>query len=85
MKILATFVNRKSTPKVPELVVAWDEYAIDENPEGYAYDVEASVRVCGDDVLAHATVEIIIPESQVVEILNRRVVVYSGKIKEAGQ
>jgi hypothetical protein len=83
VRILATFISRKSAPKVPELVVAWDEYSIDEAPEIYAKDVETSIRVCGDDVHAHATVEIIIPESQVVEILNRRVVVYSGQIKEA--
>ncbi|WP_020142338.1 hypothetical protein [Terracoccus sp. 273MFTsu3.1] len=83
MKIHATFISRKDAPKVPELVVAWDEYAIDEAPDAYAKDVETSIRVCGDDVHAHATVVIVIPESQVVEILNRRVVLYSGDIKEA--
>lgn len=82
MRILATFINRRSTPKVPELVTAWDEYAMDEAPDLYKEDVRGSIMACGDDVLNSATVEIIIPESLVVEILNRKAVVYSGQIKE---
>lgn len=82
MRIWATFINRKHDPKAAELVTAWDEFSIEENPEGYDADVAASVKACQPDVLHSATVEIIIPDSQVLEILNRKAVVYSGPIKE---
>lgn len=35
MKINALFVTRTHATDVPELVEAWDEYTVDENPDGY--------------------------------------------------
>lgn len=81
MKIYATFINRRDQPKNAELVTAWDEESVEENPEGYASDVRSSIKACGSDVLNSATVEIIIPDSQVLEILNRKAITF-GVVKE---
>lgn len=35
MKIFAMFGAYKGSTEVPELLEAWDEYARDENPDGY--------------------------------------------------
>lgn len=83
MRIYATFVNWKHAPKEIEMVCAWDEFSVDNNPDGYEKDRADSLKSYEPDYLHAATVEIIIPESQVVEILNRKVVVFSGDIKEA--
>ena len=35
MMIFGLFITRKHEKDIPELVDAWDEYTIEENPDGY--------------------------------------------------
>lgn len=39
-------------PEYAELMVAWDEYCIDANPEGFDADCEKAIASWGDDVEA---------------------------------
>jgi hypothetical protein len=63
MDIFATFATRKHEPDAPELVVAWDEYCIDSNPEGYAEDVQKSLASWGDDFDQARTIRLSIDDT----------------------
>jgi len=65
MKITCMFGQRRSDPDVIELMVAWDEYCLDENPEGFAEACETAKRSWGDDMLAEREVEIVVDERKI--------------------
>lgn len=44
---------RKDSPDVPELIVAWDEYAVDGNPDGFQQDCEEGLASWGTDLAEH--------------------------------
>lgn len=58
MYIRATFANRKWDPSAIELVTAWDEYQIDNNPEGYAKAVKEELDSWEDELLDVVTVDL---------------------------
>jgi hypothetical protein len=60
MYIRATFINRTYAPDSIELVHAWDEYQIDENPEGYAETRAADLSSYGDEVQKVVTVDLLV-------------------------
>ncbi len=51
MRITCLFGQRKSQPEAIELMVAWDEYCIDSNPEGFEEDCEKAKKSWGDELL----------------------------------
>lgn len=63
MRIRATFINRSYDPTHIELVHAWDEFSIDDNPEGYEADLAEDLATYQPDVLKVVTVDIAIPYS----------------------
>lgn len=70
MIIFATFANRRSDePGAFELVDAWDEYAVDVNPEGFEESRAAALASLGDDLLRHVTVRIAVPTREIVAAL----------------
>lgn len=56
---------RKDSPDEPELMTAWDEYSVDNNPEGFREDVQKHLDSWGDDLLEHRQIEILVPESSI--------------------
>lgn len=53
MEIETLWIIRKSAdapPEPPELLEAWDEFSIDENPPGYKEACENALSAVGDDV-----------------------------------
>ena len=50
MLIKALFITRKSDSAAPELLEAWDEYSIDENPDGAREAFTEALARVGDDV-----------------------------------
>ena len=65
MKIHATFINRKYDPEEVEMVHAWDEYAVDENHEGFIASRQAELESLGDDLLNSVTVVIEVPTDDI--------------------
>lgn len=45
----------------PELMAAWDEYTIDENPEGWTEACEKAIASWGDDLLSWRIIDIQLP------------------------
>ena len=73
MDIYATFANMKDAPYVLEFIVAWDEYSIDSNPEGYAEDVRMHLASFEDQLLRSVTVKITVSsadEFRIIDALN---------------
>lgn len=58
MIIHAVFANRKYDPEVIELVTAWDEFSVDENPEGWEEEVNKGLASWGEYLLHHVHVDI---------------------------
>jgi hypothetical protein len=70
MKINAMFVTRESAPTIPELIDAWDEFCIEENPDGYEAAVRSQQSEVGDgDVKAFAIVTFEVPDSPIIDAL----------------
>lgn len=65
MEIYTVWGVRKVSPEEPELVTAWDEYSVDNNPEGYDEDVRRGLASWGDDLLTFRAIRISIPDSAV--------------------
>ena len=63
MKLHCLFGLRKGY-ELPELMVAWDEYCVDSNPEGFEEDCEKAKESWGDDLVAHRMIEVKIDEEQ---------------------
>lgn len=58
MRIYSVWGVRKYFPNEPELMLAWDEFSVDSNPEGYEAAVKQAIESWGDDLLAHRVIEI---------------------------
>ena len=58
--------KRKSEPEnLPELMVAWDEYTIDLNPDGFAEDCERARVSWGSDLEEYRYVDISLSEEDI--------------------
>ena len=65
MKLMCLFGLRKGyEEEMPELMVAWDEYCVDANPEGFHDDCEKAKKSWGTDLVAHRMIEVRINEDQ---------------------
>jgi hypothetical protein len=51
----------------PELMVAWDEFSVDENHDGFVKACEQAKREWGSDLREHRLIEIRVPEAAIVE------------------
>lgn len=52
MIVKSLWITRKSEPEYPELLEAWDEYSIDQNPEGFEEACDEAIKAVGTDVEA---------------------------------
>lgn len=78
MRIHALFVTRTYERTTAELVDAWDEYAVDDNPEGF--DKARKKAAMGDEVHAFAEVIFEVSEQAVMNALYPDPVVLPSKI-----
>lgn len=58
MILHTVWANRVHDPEELELVTAWDEYAVDANPEGFKEDWKSGLDSWGSDLLEYRHVEI---------------------------
>ena len=69
MRITILLGQRKIDPEsVPEVMAAWDEYCIEENPEGWDDECEKAKRSWGDDLLAYRLVDLIVPDEKLLAL-----------------
>lgn len=73
MKIRATFVNFKGDDDTIELVHAWDEYSIDNNPVGYDETLAESLASYGEDIQDSVTVAIVVDYAAIHDALHREI------------
>jgi len=65
MKIVCLFGRTRCEENTaPELLVAWDEYTLDCNPEGFEADCEKAKKSYGGDLVASRIVEIEVDEEE---------------------
>lgn len=50
----------------PELMVAWDEYAVAANPDGFVFACQAERDAWGDDLVAERAILIDVPRDQII-------------------
>ena len=58
MNIKCLWILRTSEPELPELVQAWDEFSVDDNPEGFADACADSLNRIGTDLEDHRYITI---------------------------
>lgn len=76
MDIYATFANTKDFPDEMELVAAWNEYRVDNNPDGYEAEVSKGLESLGDQLYRNVKVKITIStadEMAIFDALNPKV------------
>ena len=61
--VLATlWIKRKGDPDVvPECILCWDEYAIEENYDGWQQAVEAALQSIGSDLDSYRLFSVSVP------------------------
>lgn len=64
MKLICLFGTRKHSLDAPELMLAWDEYSMDENPEGFSQECKDARKSWGEDLEQWRTIEIEIDEER---------------------
>ena len=67
MKLTCLFGTRKGMYEAPELMVAWDEYCLDANPEGFEEECENAKKSWGNDLGQWRIVEIEISQEKLEE------------------
>ena len=80
MRITCLFGQRKSQPESIELMVAWDEYCIDNYPEGFEADCKKAKESWGSDLLQWRLVELKTSSTDLVELFTTPTL--EGKITE---
>lgn len=58
MIIETLWIKRKYGNTPPELVAAWDEFSIDENPQGWQDACTKALDSIGDDLAEHRYIQI---------------------------
>lgn len=72
MDIASLWIKRKGYEDVaPELLVAWDEYSIEENWDGWASACHDALKACGDEVLDKRFINLSVQQSQIEAIFMR--------------
>jgi hypothetical protein len=70
MIVTLVIATRKSEPGYPEVLAAWDEYAISDNPEGFAADVTKQVSALGNELETYRLFNVRINELVVLANMN---------------
>ena len=60
MIVKSLWIRRKYDPSVPELLTAWDEYSIEENPDGFEADVEQALDKIGSDLMSYRVIDLVV-------------------------
>lgn len=61
--IRSLWITRKSIDcgfHPAELLIAWDEWTVDENPEGWANACKEALEAVGDDLAAHRYIDLLL-------------------------
>lgn len=70
MELHILFILRKGEHgQSPEARIVWDEYSIDENPEGFREAVDHELKSLSSDVAAHKVVRVRVNEAVIDQIL----------------
>ncbi len=72
MDLHILFIQRKEEyPEqfAPEALVVWDEYCVEENPEGFEAACAEAIKSVGDDLLAHKVVRFRVSQPKIRELL----------------
>ena len=84
MKVHILFVLRKeSYPEehAPEARIVWDEFSVDENPEGFEEAIAKDLKELGSDIQAHRVIPVRVGQDEVRRLLLTTPTV-EGKIDE---
>jgi len=86
MKLLILFgqrVQQYEGQYAPEALLCWDEYCVDENPDGWADAVEAEKKKALDskDFTAVRVIEVVVDGNKVYRLLNETPIL-KGEVQE---
>lgn len=84
MKVHILFILRKeSYPEehAPEARIVWDEFSVDENPQGFEEACAKDLKEVGDDIQAHRVIPVNVPQAEIRRLLLTTPTV-QGKIVE---
>jgi len=69
MILKCLFITRNADHAVPELLLAWDEYSIEENEEMYLRYMRREIQAVDGDCLAHQIIDVEVDEQAIIQIL----------------
>jgi len=78
MKIECLFIIRDEHSG-PELLVAWDEYTVDQNPEGYQKECDKELKDLGVEWASHRYIAIDVSDDDLMKAMGKQEI--RGKIK----
>lgn len=64
--ILHTLWGARAGEAVPELMVAWDEYSVDQYPEGFEGDCDRAIKSWGSDLQHKRYIDIDVSEDALI-------------------
>lgn len=65
MDIATLWITRKSDDSGPELLVAWDSYAIEANFNGWKAVCDKNLKAVGDDVMQFRYINLYIEDDEI--------------------
>lgn len=72
MDLFILFIQRKESYEgeyAPEALVVWDEFAMDENPEGFEEVCKKELAANGDQVMAHKVLRVRVDGDKIRKLL----------------
>lgn len=72
MDLFILFIQRKESYEgeyAPEALVVWDEFAMDENPEGFEEVCKKELVANGDQVMAHKVIRVRVDGDKIRKLL----------------
>lgn len=74
-------LRRGNEEGVPELMVAWDEFCMEDNPEGFGDDCDRAREAWGTDLVADRIIHIRVPMTAICEAFEAPTV--NGKVGQS--
>lgn len=76
------FICRKGQESNPELLLAWDEYSVDENVEGFEQARTEALKSCQSEIAVTSMVYVEVPDQELLDAIHPATL--KGKVSSEG-
>lgn len=72
MRLHVLFIQRKESyvgEYAPEARIVWDEFSVEENPEGFEEACAKDLKEVGNDIMAHRVIPVWVDQAEIRNLL----------------